>query len=118
MTRVLFPHDMLDDRYYAKVVEALDQSAQTDDATRDQLIAGIAQLDNAKGVRFHTLSAEDQLEVVKGVEGSDFFATVRETTVWTLYPDPEVWSYFGYEGSSVEHGGYINRGFNDIDWLP
>ena len=24
----------------------------------------------------------------------------------------------GYEGSSAEHGGYIKRGFADIDWLP
>ena len=28
------------------------------------------------------------------------------------------WPRFGYEGSSAEHGGYINRGFADIDWLP
>ena len=30
----------------------------------------------------------------------------------------EVWPKFGYEGSSAEHGGYIKRGFADIDWLP
>ena len=24
---------------------------------------------------------------------------------------------FGYEGESYSHGGYIDRGFNDIDWL-
>src|ERR1700732_2043427 len=29
-----------------------------------------------------------------------------------------LWPKFGYEGSSAEHGGYIKRGFNDIDWLP
>jgi len=27
-----------------------------------------------------------------------------------------VWSKFGYEGSSWEQGGYINRGFNDVTW--
>ena len=26
--------------------------------------------------------------------------------------------FFGFEGSSVEHGGYIRRGFDDIGWLP
>jgi hypothetical protein len=25
---------------------------------------------------------------------------------------------FGYEGASADKGGYIDRGFNDIDWLP
>ena len=28
------------------------------------------------------------------------------------------WPLFGEEGSSWEKGGYINRGFDDIDWLP
>ena len=37
--------------------------------------------------------------------------------VASLYNNPEVWPKFGYEGSSAEHGGYINRGFSDIDWL-
>jgi hypothetical protein len=23
----------------------------------------------------------------------------------------------GYGGSAIEQGGYINRGFDDIDWL-
>ena len=29
-----------------------------------------------------------------------------------------LWPKFGYEGSSFEHGGYLHRGFNDLDWLP
>jgi len=28
-----------------------------------------------------------------------------------------VWPIFGYEGASFEYGGYIDRGFNDINWL-
>jgi hypothetical protein len=36
----------------------------------------------------------------------------------TLYNNPDVWPKFGYEGASADKGGYINRGFNDIDWLP
>ena len=32
--------------------------------------------------------------------------------------DPEVWSLLGYEGPSFEHGGYLRRGFDDLDWLP
>ena len=36
----------------------------------------------------------------------------------TLYNDKEVWDILGYEGASYDKGGYINRGFNDLDWLP
>ena len=46
------------------------------------------------------------------------FQHVRSTSVVTLYNDQEVWGLLGYEGSSFEKGGYINRGFNDLDWLP
>ena len=37
--------------------------------------------------------------------------------VVSLYNQPAVWAKLGYEGSSAEHGGYIHRGFDDIDWL-
>jgi hypothetical protein len=43
---------------------------------------------------------------------------VRGDLIVSLYNQKEVWPRFGYEGSSAEHGGYINRGFADIDWLP
>ncbi len=42
----------------------------------------------------------------------------RGDLVVSLYNQKEVWPKFGYEGSSAEHGGYITRGFADIDWLP
>ncbi|TIP32839.1 MAG: gluconate 2-dehydrogenase subunit 3 family protein, partial [Mesorhizobium sp.] len=29
----------------------------------------------------------------------------------------ELWPIFGYEGESYSKGGYITRGFNDIEWL-
>jgi hypothetical protein len=35
-----------------------------------------------------------------------------------LYNNPLVWRYFGYEGPSAHLGGYINRGFDDISWIP
>jgi len=34
-----------------------------------------------------------------------------------LYNQKPLWAKFGYEGSSADKGGYINRGFNDIDWV-
>jgi hypothetical protein len=35
-----------------------------------------------------------------------------------LYALPAVWQAIGYPGSSLEFGGYRNRGYDDIDWLP
>ena len=35
----------------------------------------------------------------------------------TLYANPAVWHRFGYEGASSHLGGYIERGFDDLDWI-
>ena len=43
---------------------------------------------------------------------------LRGDMILTLYNNPDVWPKFGYEGASADKGGYINRGFSDIDWLP
>ena len=48
----------------------------------------------------------------------EFFGFIRRTTVLNFYDDPEVWDIFGYEGESFSKGGYLHRGFNDLDWLP
>ena len=39
-------------------------------------------------------------------------------TIDVLYRNEEVLTFLGYQGSSIEYGGYLNRGFDDIDWLP
>jgi hypothetical protein len=38
--------------------------------------------------------------------------------ITSLYDDREVWSLLGYEGPSFAQGGYLKRGFDDLDWLP
>ena len=45
------------------------------------------------------------------------FETMRSGLVVSLYNQQEVWPIFGYEGESFSKGGYIHRGFDDIDWL-
>jgi hypothetical protein len=58
------------------------------------------------------------VQVLRAVETTAFFQKLRGDLVVSLYNQKEVWPKFGYEGSSFEHGGYLHRGFNDIDWLP
>ena len=51
-------------------------------------------------------------------QGSDFFELVRSTAVIEVYSDQRTWQLVGYEGPAFDKGGYINRGLNDLDWLP
>ena len=60
---------------------------------------------------------EQQLSILQARQQSDWFRYLRERTIESLYRNPVVWKLVGYEGSSIEHGGYLNRGFDDIDWL-
>ena len=118
MARQLFPHDRLGDQYYVAVVEAIDKQATADAALRKLLADGVARLDGARGIPWIELSNGARNAVLKTVEASEFFSTMRMATINNLYTNPLVYRFFGYEGSSVEHGGYIERGFDDIGWLP
>ena len=42
---------------------------------------------------------------------------VRGDLVVSFYNQKELWPHFGYEGESYSKGGYIARGFDDIEWL-
>ena len=59
----------------------------------------------------------DRVAVLRTMETTPFFQKVRGDMVVALYNQLAVWAKFGYEGSSAEHGGYLHRGFDDIDWL-
>jgi hypothetical protein len=122
-TRDLFPHDRLDDSFYAKAIAPLQDEAAKEAATRKLLSEGVAQLNAATQAAAGTLFAEVSDEsvrvaAIKKIEGSAFFTKVYGATMTPLYNQPELWPKFGYEGPSSALGGYINRGFADIDWLP
>lgn len=53
---------------------------------------------------FTELPADEQLETLKGIEGSDFFELVRSTAVVEIYSDPGTWRLVGYEGSVLRRG--------------
>ncbi len=109
VARVMFPHDMLPDIAYAKVVKAIEAEAET-------IERGVAALDEE--TPFLELDADAQLAAVTAIEGSDYFELVRSTAVVELYDNPLVWQALGYEGPSAHLGGYLHRGFDDLDWLP
>lgn len=118
MARLLYPHDALADEVYADVLQPLLARAGGDRALAADLHAGFETLDGAAGGDWRTAPPDNQLKALEHIEDGAFFGTVQNAVRTQLYEHHEVWKLIGYEGSSVEYGGYINRGFDDIDWLP
>ena len=112
MGRVLYPHKKLPDAVYALLAKDLDGKADAG------LKAGIQALDVAAGGSFNKADAAKKLAVVKAIEGTPFFNTVRGQCVTSLYDNDMAYAVFGYPGSAWEKGGYITRGFQDLKWLP
>jgi hypothetical protein len=106
----------LPDDVYARVGEKLAVMAREDPGIARTIEDGVSALNG--GRPFADLSADGQLEALTGIEGSDFFELVRSTAVVEVYSDQRTWQLVGYEGPSFDKGGYIDRGFNDLDWLP
>jgi len=123
MARDLYPHDRLPDAAYEKALAGIDAGLAGDAARKTLLVDGVAALDAAalglKGARYAAIAAEtDRVAVLQTIETTPFFATLRGGLITALYDQHDLWVLFGYEGASAEHGGYINRGFDDLDWLP
>ena len=117
MARDIYPHDRLVDQYYVNAVKGYDA-----DDKKQMVAEGIAALDAAaKEAGFADYASvgweEDRVKLLQAMEGTPFFQTVRGGLVTGLYNQKEIWPLFGYEGESFSKGGYIDRGFNDIDWL-
>ena len=117
MARDIYPHDKVGDQFYAVAVKGYDAKDK-----KDLVTAGVTELDAAAKAMGHAnyLSIgweEDRVKVLQSVETGTFFQTVRSGLVTGLYNQKEVWPIFGYQGESFSQGGYLTRGFNDIDWL-
>ena len=118
MGRVLYPHKRLPDAVYALLAKDLDAKAAGDAASAKMLQGGIAWLDKSAGGSFAKASAAKREEIVRGMEGTAFFGTVRGQCITSLYDNDMAYAVFGYPGSAWEKGGYITRGFQDLKWLP
>jgi len=123
VARDIYPHDFLVDSYYVTAIKPWDAKAAKDPAIKSLLEDGVRRLDQDARDRHKLAYAQvpweaDRIVLLQAIEQTDFFKQLRSDLVVSLYNQEELWPKFGYEGSSAEHGGYIKRGFNDIDWLP
>ncbi len=117
MARDIYPHDRIADQYYAIAVKGYDAEDK-----KAMVAEGVAALDAAAKAAGHAdyVSVgweEDRVKLLQAMEDTPFFQTVRGCLVTGLYNQKEVWPLFGYEGESFSKGGYIDRGFDDINWL-
>ena len=121
--RDIYPHDRIGDAFYIRAVTPWDAKAGKDEAVKTMVAEGVARLDQDAQERHSKPYVDvaweaDRVALLRGIEHTAFFRTLRADLVVSLYNQPEIWPKFGYEGSSAEYGGYLARGFDDIDWLP
>ncbi|WP_282608355.1 twin-arginine translocation signal domain-containing protein [Pelagibius sp. Alg239-R121] len=121
--RDIYPHDQIADRYYAKAVKGHDETAMKDAKHKAMIEEGIADLDrraeaagSTQGYRGMGWEAE-RAALLREISSTAFFQAIRGGLVVSLYNQKEIWPLFGFEGASADKGGYIERGFDDIDWV-
>lgn len=117
MARDIYPHDQVADEFYVIAVKGYDTNEGA-----EGIEVGIEALDMAARERgYDSYLAvgweRDRVDILRSMEDSAFFQQIRGGLVTGLYNQKAVWPIFGYEGASFEFGGYIDRGFNDINWL-
>ena len=120
LLRAAYPHARFPDGPYERTADAIIGQAQGDLWHRLQLSEGLATLDGrAEGDGgFAGLDQAAALSVLREIEDAPFFRFIRAAAVVALYDDAEVHELLGYGGPSFEQGGYLHRGFDDLDWLP
>lgn len=118
MVRVLLPHEFLADEDYLRLAARIDGRLVGDPALRQLIADGIVQMNAISQGNWLDASVDDKLGVMEALQDEAFFGQLLNAAIDALYQDPTVYRRLGYEGSAIEFGGYLNRGFDDIDWLP
>jgi hypothetical protein len=122
LARDIYPHDRLDDRYYAIACKSYDEKSASDASLKALIEEEVATFDDAAitahKVPYAAVSSEaERTALLKANTDNRLFKKLRSDLLVSLYNQKEVWPLFGYEGESASKGGYLTRGFNDIDWL-
>lgn len=116
LARKLFPYDRLSDDVFADVMGSVMVATSAD--AGDLLDSLEAALDEAVDGHWASSGEQRQLRALEELQGTAMFAAVLLLVRFNLHNDPRLWAVIDYPGSSVEYGGYLERGFDDIDWLP
>ena len=124
VARDIFPHDRFEDELYANAVGVYADQVKSNADLKKLMLDGVAKVNaEAKskfGKDYASVAKEsDRVKILEAMAKAKdpFFGKLRGDLVVSLYNQPAVWVKLGYQGSSAEHGGYINRGFSDQDWM-
>jgi len=118
LAKGLYPHEGLRDEPYQRAVAKVIDQAAIDAALWHLLRDGLRDLHLAASTPLLGMDPGAVNCLLHALDRTAFFESLRTLVLFHLYDDHEVWEFIGYPGSSFEHGGYLNRGFNDLDWLP
>jgi hypothetical protein len=116
--RLLFPINGLGDDVYKSVMSNVLSALSGNPATEDALATAESELNAASDGDWYAATEAAQISAIESIQSEPFFAAVLGTLRGAFHYDPAVWEFIQYPGSSKEHGGYLHRGFDDIDWLP
>ena len=114
----LFPHEHLSKGVYEQVTEQLHEKIIQSAELTMMLNSAMEVLAGNSHENWFALPERGKVEAIEKIQHTPFFQFVLNETLGGVYRHPLTWELLGYEGSSLEFGGYIDRGLNDIDWLP
>ena len=118
LLRAAYPHSRFPDGPYQRCAEAILTQAAASPYQKLAIATGLASLDARAGGEFAAMDDASALALLREIEQAPFFRFIRGVAVVVLYDDGEVHELLGYEGPAYEKGGYLHRGFDDLDWLP
>ena len=103
---------------YQSVAAAIQSQALESAGLVDMVSTGIIGLAGKNDKPWLELTAKQRVAVIQAEYPNQFLALIRWVACEHVLRDTQVWATLGYQGSSIEYGGYLHRGFDDIDWLP
>lgn len=124
MVQDIYPHPgLLQLSHYQAIVDTINGNAAKDADLAKDITEGLDRIDAQAmalfGLAYADVQDGDAREgLLRAFQQDGFFQGIRWAAYFGIYDNKAVWPLFGYEGSSVEHGGYIDRGFSDITFVP
>lgn len=108
--RDLFPHDTVADEKYDAIAAGFME--------QDGVVAGQIAALLGGPQPFWRMAKQQRLALIRDHMPTPGLQAYRFAVLVGLYNDLSITRTFGYEGPSFEEFGYIDRGFDDLDWLP
>ena len=118
IARSMFPHPSFPDEPYVAAIGTILAAAEADVRLRAQLEQGLRDVDVQGGAPFAELDDDARLDLLRSIEHTAFFEHIRTRMVTGLYDQKAVQQLLGYPGACADENGYVEAGFDDLDWLP